>query len=185
VSQLRQSTAAMNGADFAAIIRELSRRPLLDLHLGQLQWLEQKEAQHALSEVDKIYLADLWEKFRSLPPAPDARSPGASAETPSDASLGLTQELKRLNVTVEKLREALKRVAEHRDELKTEVDRLKAIAAAAESDPNHRRFEKAKLVFAKFYHPNAVTGRSRLDAAIRVEVFKEFWVELQKIEAQG
>ena len=43
------------------------------------------------------------------------------------------------------------------------------------------RFKEVKRRFAKRYHPNNVTA-SGMEAAIRAEVFKEFWAEFQAVE---
>lgn len=185
---LQQSPAEMNGPDFPGIIDGLLRRPLLHLHADQLRELKQKEKFSGLSEVDRIYILDIWNKFRSLPV--DSQKPALDQsrgeDVPTDPhSIGLATELKRLNVTVEKLRAALKQVADHRDQLKAQVENLTKLASAPERDGEDRRFERAKQAFAKFYHPNTWAGHSRLDVSVRAEVFKEFWPELERIEVVG
>jgi hypothetical protein len=177
-----RSSAEMDNLDVAVVMGQLLRRPLMNVHADQLRKLKYKEECGQLSEVDKIYIIDLWHKFRSLPPiiASGARDDSSGDVTNRD---DLLAEMKRLNVTVEKLRAALKQVAEHRDQLKDEVARLAKIAAP--HDEANRRFEKTKISFAKFYHPNTLSGFSHLDVPTRGEVFREFWAELERIEAEG
>src|SRR5687768_10712291 len=98
----------MKGLDFPNIIQELLRRSLLTLHVNQLHELRQKARHDDLSEADKIYLVDLWAKFSSLP----ATSSVSDLEQKNDHNNKqdddiLAQEMKRLNVTIEKLRAAL------------------------------------------------------------------------------
>lgn len=52
-------------------------------------------------------------------------------------------------------------------------------ASAATKDP---KFERAKKAFARHFHPNS-GDHTGLEATLRAEVFKEFWSELEKIEA--
>jgi hypothetical protein len=47
----------------------------------------------------------------------------------------------------------------------------------------HHKFEEAKKAFAKLYHPNASLSQSPLEATLRAEIFKEFWAELERIDA--
>jgi hypothetical protein len=186
VSNFQQSPAEMNGSDFPGIIDGLLRRPLQHLHADQLRELKQKEKFSGLNEVDRIYILDIWNKFRSLPVDSQKPDQSAGGDIPADPkSNALAVELKRLNVTVEKLRAALKQVADHRDQLKAQVENLTKLALPAADGGEDRRFETTKKAFAKFYHPNTWAGHSRLDVSVRAEVFKEFWAELERIEADG
>lgn len=175
----------MSTSDFAAMIDGLLRRPLQSLHLNQLSALKEKERYGDLTEVDKIYITDIWGKFRSLPVAPAERKPQKSADDTAPPASDLEAELKRMNVTIDKLREALREISSQRDHWKTQAEHLakKNSAQARQVIAIDEKFDRAKRAFAKFYHPNALAGRSQLDVMIRSEIFKEFWTELERIEA--
>lgn len=173
--------------DFAAAIDGLLRRPLMAYHIRQLLALKDKAQYGELSEVDKIYIENTWNEFRSLQPAHDTRPDERDiAPGPLD-SLRLAAELKNAEERIDKLREAGMLLLRQRDQLQARVKELEGQAAEArpEAGASDRRFEQAKRVFAKLYHPNALAGRSQLDIMVRGEVFKEFWAELERIEAGG
>jgi hypothetical protein len=127
----QSSSSSVDHQDFAAIIHGLLRRPLMYLHADQIRELQIKEKHGGLTEVDKIYISDIWNKFRSLPTAwtQESQSEGPAGDV-AEHSVELATELKRLNVTVEKLRAALRQVAEHRDNLKDELEKLTKIVAS-------------------------------------------------------
>jgi len=47
--------------------------------------------------------------------------------------------------------------------------------------PTDQKFRQAKSAFARLYHPDRQSGDDQR-TGVRVEVFKEFWAELQRIE---
>lgn len=67
------------------------------------------------------------------------------------------------------------------DFYKSEVARLERQLAGQGPDA---KFRRAKSAFARRYHPDRVTGDGE-ESRIRTEIFKEFWEELQHIEASG
>ncbi len=52
---------------------------------------------------------------------------------------------------------------------------------AAEEIDATDRFRHAKQAFARLYHPDNQTA-SAAERALRTEIFKEFWTELERIE---
>lgn len=46
------------------------------------------------------------------------------------------------------------------------------------------KFRQAKNAFARLYHPDQVTGDDR-EKRIRVDLFKEFWDELERIDRRN
>ncbi|WP_119419689.1 hypothetical protein [Desertibaculum subflavum] len=67
-----------------------------------------------------------------------------------------------------------------------ERDKLRALIADLEANRGYEsnataRFEKAKKAFARLYHPDNQRGTT-IERAVRTEIFKEFWAELEKIE---
>ena len=58
-----------------------------------------------------------------------------------------------------------------------EVRRLKTARHA----PQDAKFRDAKSTFARLFHPDLAKGDAR-EHAIRTEVFKQFWEELERIE---
>jgi len=74
--------SSVDNQDFATIIDGLLRRPLMYLHADQIRELKAKEKHSGLTEVDKIYISDIWNKFRSLP---EARVEEGQSEEPGGA----------------------------------------------------------------------------------------------------
>lgn len=70
------------------------------------------------------------------------------------------------------------------DYYRAEVARLQSkLAGNPSTEPMaDQKFRRAKSAFARRYHPDRVRGDGP-DAQIRTEIFKEFWEELQRIEA--
>ena len=54
---------------------------------------------------------------------------------------------------------------------------------AADPQPPDDRFRQAKIAISKVLHPNNF-GHDKLAAAIRGELFKELWPEIERIEQQ-
>jgi multidrug resistance efflux pump len=76
----------------------------------------------------------------------------------------------------------LSRVREHREYESLARSVLQHRPAAPPPSPEEAsRFRAAKLAFARLYHPDRAAG-SELDKAIRGQVFREFWAELERIE---
>ena len=70
------------------------------------------------------------------------------------------------------------------DYYKGEVARLEQQLAGREPSArgSDEKFRRAKSAFARRYHPDQIS-RDGEETRIRTEVFKEFWEELQRIEA--
>ena len=70
------------------------------------------------------------------------------------------------------------------DYYKGEVARLEQLLAGRETlaRGSDEKFRRAKSAFARRYHPDRISSDGE-EARIRTEVFKEFWEELQRIEA--
>lgn len=75
---------------------------------------------------------------------------------------------------------------------KAEITRLRARLGEEELSPGpgdgsngdragELKFRQAKKAFARLYHPDQIAGDSP-EKRIRVELFKEFWEELERIE---
>ena len=70
------------------------------------------------------------------------------------------------------------------DYYKSEVARLEQQLSGRETSARglDEKFRRAKSAFARRYHPDRVFGNGE-ERRIRTEVFKDFWEELQRIEA--
>ena len=70
------------------------------------------------------------------------------------------------------------------DHYKGELARLEQQLAGREPSArgSDEKFRRAKAAFARRYHPDQMS-RDGEETRIRTEVFKEFWEELQRIEA--
>ena len=66
---------------------------------------------------------------------------------------------------------------------KEELARLQRRLDEAGPSPSlaDQKFRQAKSAFARLYHPDRQTGDDQR-TRVRVEVFREFWDELQRIE---
>ena len=110
------------------------------------------------------------------------------------------EQIRRLEEINEELREKGRQAVAQRDqweqrakELEKEVARARAAprgvrAGAAfgqksQQDLANQKIKKAKIAFAKLCHPNN-TRHTGVDAAIRSDIFKEFWDQLEKIERE-
>ncbi len=70
------------------------------------------------------------------------------------------------------------------DYYKGEVARLEQQLSGRETlaRGSDEKFRRAKSAFARRYHPDRISGNGE-ETRIRTEVFKDFWEELQGIEA--
>jgi hypothetical protein len=180
----------MGHLEFVAAIAELLRRPLPTFHLKQLLVLKDKELDGRLSEAEGIYINDTWNKFRSLPPLPadapedeHSEENGSASVNPAEAQRQQAEaQLQQAKETIDRLREAVKQWQGRAEQLARQLADAPRQPRRAADD---HKFTKVKRVFVKLYHPNALNGRSQLDVTIRSEIFKEFWTELERIEAEG
>jgi hypothetical protein len=165
-------------------------QPLFSDYLARLRDLRSKAKAGKLSRADQAYIADLWDKFGLTPFGPEhPREPEHEIAKGEDAesAVEIEAELQRAKATIVRPREAGKRAVAQRDQWETrakELDRLVANLRRQSGNADNK-FEQAKRVFAKLYHPNAAVGRSPLEAMVRTEVFKEFWAELERIESEA
>lgn len=72
------------------------------------------------------------------------------------------------------------------DYYREEVSRLqnKLSGDAPSGSPADQKFRRAKSAFARLYHPDRMSGDAA-EMEIRTEMFKEFWEELRRIEAEN
>lgn len=176
----------MASQDLALKIDELLRRSLLDYHIAQLRDLKSKENRGDLSQSDQDYVVDMWNRFGSLPTATETRDGGSVTAAPNEAPTATETELEEAKQTIATLREAGERAVVQRDQWEARAKQLEKQFTDLRRQEGHRdrKFEQAKRVFAKLYHPNAAIARSPLEAMIVGDVFKEFWAELERIELE-
>jgi len=97
-------------------------------------------------------------------------------------------EIDELRARLVRAEERARRAEERAAMLKIEVERLRSASAAAaapgSSGTGGDRFTAVKRAFARLYHPDQRVT-SRLEAAVRAEVYNEFWPEIEAIERQG
>ena len=110
------------------------------------------------------------------------------------------EQIRRLEEINEELRDKGRQVVAQRDqweqrakELEKELARARAAPRGArtgagfgqksQQDLANQKIKKAKIAFAKLCHPNN-TRHTGIDAAIRSDIFKEFWDQLEKIERE-
>ena len=173
---------------FATTIDELLRRPLVESHIRQLNAIKDKLKNGGLSYADENYVREAWEQFQFLSTDHVQNTANASAgeKRIEGSTRGIAADLELAKGTIEKLREAAKTAIAHRDEWATRASELEQeLADLRQRAVGDRKFEQTKRGFAKLYHPNSTAGGSSLDATVRAEVFKEYWVELERIEAEG
>lgn len=93
-------------------------------------------------------------------------------------------EIDELRARLVRAEDRARRAEERAALLKIEVERLRTAVASVSAAAPGDRFAAVKRAFARLYHPDLRSG-SRLDGAVRAEVFNEFWPEIEKIERQG
>ena len=91
-----------------------------------------------------------------------------------------------LRARVVRAEERARRAEERAAMLKIEVERLRASGphSGGSDEGKGDRFATVKRAFARLYHPDQRRD-SALEAAVRAEVFNEFWPEIERIERQG
>ena len=92
-----------------------------------------------------------------------------------------------LRARVVRAEERARRAEERAAMLKIEVERLRASSlhpGGEAAGTGGDRFSAVKRAFARLYHPDQRRD-SALEAAVRAEVFNEFWPEIERIERQG
>ena len=95
-------------------------------------------------------------------------------------------EIEELRTRVARAEERARRAEERAAMLKIEVERLRGAPGPAEASAGGAgdRFSAVKRAFARLYHPDQRSA-SRLEKAVRTEIFNEFWPEIEQIERQG
>jgi chromosome segregation ATPase len=94
-------------------------------------------------------------------------------------------ELEAANQTITRLRSAGRRAVGQRDQWEARAMELeRQLANVRPKNAENDKFVQTKRLFARLYHPNALTGLSPLEKMIRGELFKEFWEELERIERE-
>jgi len=176
----------MHPRDWIPEINHLLDRPLLEFHINELNKLLAKARKNSLTPSDEQYIKNLWDRFHSLPPKEDKQNEKpVEPPTPPNSRISENPELVKAQKLIEELREERKRLALERDKWEDRAINLerkvKEIQRFSTSD---RKFREAKRAFAKLYHPNSQKSISPLEAAIRNEIFKEFWAQLEEIEAR-
>ena len=93
-----------------------------------------------------------------------------------------------LRARVVRAEERARRAEERAAMLKIEVERLRGSSPRAgdtAAEPaKGDRFAAVKRAFARLYHPDQRRD-SALEAAVRAQIFNEFWPEIERIERQG
>ena len=92
----------------------------------------------------------------------------------------LAWKLRKAEIALHDSEQALANTVDH---YTAEVARLRARLAELEAGAivTDRKFRRAKAAFARQHHPDRQTGGGP-EAQARIEVFKSFWAELQRIE---
>ncbi len=124
---------------------------------------------------DLAYIRGLHSRLVGTKPA------GGGSSSPHDGPkvdnpVSVLDQLKSANATVAALRQKLALAQKTILELEH-----KLANAASEDRGDDRKFQDIKKRFAKRYHPNAI-GTTGMEAAVRAEVFKEFWAEIADVE---
>ena len=91
--------------------------------------------------------------------------------------------LRKLQIALQDAEHALRNTIDY---YKGKVARLEQQLAGREPAVrgSDEKFSRAKSAFARRYHPDRLFGDSE-ETRVRTEVFKEFWEELQRIEASN
>jgi hypothetical protein len=101
-------------------------------------------------------------------------------------------EILRLHDMINQLHRQRRRLREERDrwerlarELERELVRLQRGESRDMATPliAADKFRRAKIVLARLTHPDT-SGASGIEAGIRASVFREFWAEFERIEAE-
>lgn len=116
----------------------------------------------------------------AAPPRPEFEAAGFASN--GDDMEALQRRLMAVEDQLSRLRNALD-VAEARAASAEQQLRLQPRASGS-SGGTDKRFTDAKRAFARLYHPNSANGAG-IEKVVRAEIFKEFWAELERIEAQG
>ncbi len=120
-----------------------------------------------------------------------APEPPPPREDVSKALWALREQIRRLEEINDELRAKGKKVVADRDnwerrakELEKEIAGLRTAARRAQSGPAsaNQKIKRVKVAFAKLCHPNNIRAAG-YEASIRAEIFKEFWEQLERIEA--
>lgn len=126
-------------------------------------------------------------KFRSPGPEREPRAAYADASFSASSDDGSEAELRQRLAAAEdalaRMRNALDLADARASAAEQQLRRAEQRPAAAAPSGGDRRFTDAKRAFARLYHPNSSTGTG-IEKVVRAEIFKEFWAELERIEAQ-
>jgi len=90
--------------------------------------------------------------------------------------------LRKCEIALQDAEHALSNTIDYYKEEVARLERRLAGQERPERDGSDAKFRRAKSAFARLYHPDRLTGEGP-ETIIRTEVFKEFWDELQRIEA--
>lgn len=112
--------------------------------------------------------------------------PTARLREAEDAVIRAQQRIRELEEVIEhnnrdaaeRLRRTERRAHEAELKLKEQADHA---AAGHDGRANDHKFRQAKRLFARLYHPDNAKGEG-LERLIRIEFFKEFWQELERID---
>jgi hypothetical protein len=138
----------------------------------------------SLDQRDRAYVNDLARRLRVKPLY--RVGPQRAARTEGQATIEqVGQRLRDAEERIETLRTKGKAVLRERDAAEAKVrelqGRLDAMAGAQPSGDGRSKFKRAKMEFARLYHPDN-TKSDGIERLIRAEIFKEFWVVLERIE---
>ncbi len=91
---------------------------------------------------------------------------------------------------IEELRRKGKKAIASRDKWKKEAEDAQAKITALEkkisklsTNNSDSKFKKVKHTFSQMYHPDKIVG-DKFEKMIKQEIFKEFWQEIKKIDAE-
>lgn len=170
-----------SGLNITAMLDKMLEWHLPESSVAELQSLKAKASAGDLTQNDRSYVVDCWNEpailLRRITPQPPQRA----VERRQEPDVGRIEEM---TATIVRLREAGKRAVAQRDhwELQAKALERQLIEVKNQSQNKDYKFEQAKRVFAKLYHPNSLAGLSPLEKIMRGEIFKEFWAELERIE---
>lgn len=103
------------------------------------------------------------------------------------------REILRLHELINQLHSQRRRLREDRDKwerLARELEReLVALRRGGPGDPASpliaaEKFRRAKILLARLTHPDT-SGATGIEAGIRATLFREFWAEFERIEAEA
>jgi len=128
----------------------------------------------------KEYIEHLY--HQSEPPREKSRQGYGDPSAAPDKIGELQAELSVRDQIISDRRIKGKRVVVDRDQLEARAKSYEAEIATLKAGA--ARFQRVKVVIAKYLHPNAYPNANKIEVQLREKVFKEVWPEIEKIEGR-